>query len=297
MKKDWDAGYDESYRATKGIAYTFHDTKIFETNKLTMAKLKPLDRNYMVELMERFGIRLKRDMIPDHNIFRADKGDISVVFGSDGSYNVYLARPSISSPEKISPSRAKSIASEAIKHFMLDLDVNLAFEGLLEESEGGQERGSNHGAEARGSGLIRTTVLFRQVINNLRVLTPGAGELKISIDYGGVLTEISSSLRPVKRMVYLPRTTMAAPPENYPNAITKASALERYDRALDDEARKILASWVLQGQTPLQFSVVPKSTEIGYDIRGDEAVPIARRSVEVDFGGGFHMRCWVTAPI
>jgi hypothetical protein len=48
---------------------------------------------------------------------------------------------------------------------------------------------------------------------------------------------------------------------------------------------------------PLEFTTVPNSTEIGYDIDGDEAILIARKAIEVNFGNGYRKRYWVTVPL
>jgi len=42
---------------------------------------------------------------------------------------------------------------------------------------------------------------------------------------------------------------------------------------------------------------VPDTTEIGYHIRGNEGMLVARREVEIDFGGGMRKRYEVIAPI
>jgi hypothetical protein len=46
-----------------------------------------------------------------------------------------------------------------------------------------------------------------------------------------------------------------------------------------------------------RLSSVPGSTEIGYDIQGNEAILIARKAVEVNFGSGYRKRYWVTVPL
>jgi len=43
-----------------------------------------------------------------------------------------------------------------------------------------------------------------------------------------------------------------------------------------------------------QFPTARASTEIGYDIRSDNAVLIARKAVEVNFGSGYRKRYWGT---
>jgi hypothetical protein len=58
-----------------------------------------------------------------------------------------------------------------------------------------------------------------------------------------------------------------------------------------------MASWVTRGSVPTQFETVPGSTEVGYQIRGNEAVLVAQRLIEVDFGDGYRKQYKLTAPI
>jgi hypothetical protein len=52
-----------------------------------------------------------------------------------------------------------------------------------------------------------------------------------------------------------------------------------------------------RGAAPLSAAVVPGSTEVGYDIRGNNARLVAHRELEVDFGDGLRKRYQVVAPI
>ena len=70
-----------------------------------------------------------------------------------------------------------------------------------------------------------------------------------------------------------------------------------YERLLAAEWRKRLAAWVVRGEAPAQYTIVPGSTEIGYDIRGNQAIIVARRAIEVDLGRGYRKRYWLTVPI
>lgn len=51
------------------------------------------------------------------------------------------------------------------------------------------------------------------------------------------------------------------------------------------------------GNLPLEFTTLPDSTEIGYDIQDDQAILIARKAMEVNFGNGYYKRYWVTVPL
>jgi hypothetical protein len=48
---------------------------------------------------------------------------------------------------------------------------------------------------------------------------------------------------------------------------------------------------------PERYAVVPGSFEIGYVIRGNSAVLVAREEIEADCGGGFLKRFVIETPI
>ena len=52
-----------------------------------------------------------------------------------------------------------------------------------------------------------------------------------------------------------------------------------------------------EAETADRAEPVPETTEIGYDVRGNHGRLVARREVEVDFGGGIRKRYEVIAPI
>jgi len=88
-----------------------------------------------------------------------------------------------------------------------------------------------------------------------------------------------------------------SPADNGSNAKARLGGRNGYEAGLGEEWSKRVASWAMHGQMPQDYTVVPGSTEIGYDIRGDEAVLVARRAVEVDFGDGYKKRYWVMNQI
>ena len=48
---------------------------------------------------------------------------------------------------------------------------------------------------------------------------------------------------------------------------------------------------------PVGYSLVPGTTEVGYAIDGDQAVLVATREIEVDFGQGLFKRYRLEAPL
>jgi hypothetical protein len=148
-----------------------------------------------------------------------------------------------------------------------------------------------------GPYITGTTVQFRQVINGLPIITPGVGEVRISIDNDGTVTRIQSSTRVVASLRDRPLNTTNAPLMEGPITRPRATEEMSYERLLAGEWRKRLAAMVARGDAPAQYTIVPGTTEIGYDVRGNQAIIVARRAIEVDFGQGYRKRYWLTAPI
>ena len=51
-----------------------------------------------------------------------------------------------------------------------------------------------------------------------------------------------------------------------------------------------MGRWAIRGQMPVGYSLVPGTTEVGYAFNGDQAVLVATREIEVDFGQGLFKR-------
>jgi Family of unknown function (DUF6345) len=227
--------------------------------------------------------------------FRLANGDKSIVFGNDGSLEVQMAKPNLANRAQIATRRAISLAQEVVRRYGLDQQAPLVFDRILVASEGGGTAGGS--GQLEGPYTTGTTVQFRQVINGVPVITPGAGVVRISIDNDGRVTSVHSSVRAIEQLSERPMTTTPAPaPVGVATPSQPSDPLD-YEPRLAAEFSKRLVSWVVKGGMPLEFTTVPSSTEVGYDIRGSRAILIARKAVEVDFGHGYRKRYWVTVPL
>ena len=276
-----------------GMADSFYHSKEYLPVDLPKAKLKPLDLQYMRGIVEKFDIELPREIVSFRSLILTGKPDVSVAFSSDGSYEVYLARTSQFHAEQISSDRAKSIAYDAIRHFGLDQEVDLTLDSISLESEAGS---SKDGEGAEGAHVTQTMVHFKQLINGIPIITPGVGEIGISINNDGSATRVQSSIRPVEMVRAHPRLTTEMPPEEGSKQSNEAKQ-KGYEQLLAKGLKDFLATLTVKGSTPVQYTTVPGTTEIGYEVRDDEATLSIRRGIEVDFGSGFHMRYWITVPI
>jgi hypothetical protein len=150
--------------------------------------------------------------------------------------------------------------------------------------------------------VTETTVQYKQVINGLPVVTPHAGSVSVTIDNDGTVTGVRSSVRQIEQLVQPLDTTTSPPEPGYPAeeqiARPRATDPAGYEQLLAQEwGRRVASNWAVRGEMPLGFSDVPGSTEVGYDIRGNTAGIIARKAIEVDFGGVLRKRYWVSVPL
>jgi hypothetical protein len=224
-------------------------------------------------------------------------GEKSIAYGSDGSLEVQLAKPNLTNRTPLTVERATKQAQEAVWRYGLDQQVPVVLDRVLSSFEGG--------GTSKGSGQIEepyitgTIVQFRQLVNGIPVITPDAGIIRISIDNDGTITNVHSSVRAIEQLSNRPTRSASAPiPAGVVSAPVLAPEPNNYEQQLAAKFGRQLASWVAKGGgMPLEFTTVPDSTEIGYNIQGNSAVLIARKAVEVNFGSGYRKRYWVTVPL
>jgi len=266
---------------------------------LLIARLEPTSARTQSarELADRFQMDIRANgaaPAPDGS-FRVSQGDSSIVYSGDGSLNVQLAKPNLANRNQIASRQAVSLAQEAVRRYALDQQTPLVLDRVLRSAEaGGTDRQSG---QLEGPFVTGTVVQFRQVINGLPVITPGAGTVRVSVDNDSKVTNVHSSVRALAELSERPLNTASIPQPEGMTMSPQHSDPSNYEQRLATEFGKQLASWVARGAMPLEFTTVPGSTEIGYDIRGNVAVLVARKAVEVDFGNGYRKRYWVTTPL
>jgi len=227
-------------------------------------------------------------------------GDAQIAFGGDGSFEAQIARPNRENRDQLTLRQATSAAEDAIRSYGLDEQVELTFDRVR---LGATASASADGSEVAEPSVTETTVQYKQSINGLPVVTPDAGSVRLTIDNDGTVTGVHSSVRPVDQLTDRPMDTTASPPEpgspsEGPIARPRATDAAGYEQLLAQAwARRVASGWAVRGEMPLGFTVVPGSTEVGYDIRGNTTSLVARRAIEADFGGVLRKRYWVTVPL
>jgi hypothetical protein len=255
---------------------------------------------YAQSLLERFELDLPAAVQTPRGIVVARDGDEGqqLALHPSGAVEVRFATPQRESDAVLSPRAARSAAEAAISRYGLASDVDLAFDKVRVQREaGGTDEGSG---ERRAARTIETTVEYRQVVNGLPVVTPGAGVVRVTIDNEGTITRIHNATRSIDR---LQSDASGAAPEAYegradaPAPPISASEDGGIEAALAGELRERLLMSAVKGPAPVGYDVVPGSTVVGYDQRGDRAIPVVRREVELDFGGGLRKRYAQVAPL
>jgi hypothetical protein len=266
---------------------------------LAVARLRAPDAPTARALADRFqlDIGLPSDLrVGMGGAFAAGDGDMRLAYGADGSIEVQLSQPNLSNRTPLATQQATSIAQEAVRRYGLDQEL-LTFDRTFQAwTAGGTAEGSGRIEEPFPTGTI---VQFRQLINGLPIITPGVGAVRLAVDNDGNVTTVHSSLRAIEQLSDRPLSTAPEPQPEGQHAAEGPLVPDpgNYEQALAAEWSKRLAVHAISGKMPVDFTTVPGSIEIGYDIRGDAAVLIARKAMEVDFGGGYRKRYWITVPL
>ncbi len=262
-----------------------------------VAQLRPfdLDASKASTIATQFGIDVPRQNANKSadGSFRINAGDKQIYVGATGSFDVQLAKADFSNRQQLSQVQAHSLAEAAIRQYGLsEMSSLVADRVLLSYGAGGTDTGSGQRDESHVTG---TVVQFRQTINRIPVISQDGGTVRVSIDNAGTITNIHSSLRMVDALTERSRLLQPAPKPPGGMDTQLAPEPDDYEKALAANFNVLLTRWAASGKMPIGFFTVPNSTEIGYDIRGGEAILIARRAVEVDFGNGYRKRYWTTA--
>lgn len=271
--------------------------------ELLIAELRPVvvSEELAKEVIKRHGLSIKlpaEAAVSAAGTLTLAGGDQRLAFGEHGRYDVHLARPNIDNRTQIALDRAQTIAQETVKRHGLGGDVTLTFDRIRHAAEGGGA--VDGGGQMEGPFVTETAVQFRQVINGLPVITPSDGVVRVTVDNDGTVTSIHNSTRPIARLVDRPKNSITVPMNGATNGTIgklRTADVAGYETLLSEEWTKRVAYWAVEGKMPLHYTVVPGSTEVGYDIRGNQAIIVARRAVEVDFGNGYLKRYWVVVPL
>ncbi|GIE86008.1 DUF6345 domain-containing protein [Actinoplanes regularis] len=212
-------------------------------------------------------------------------GESQLVIGANGGREVTLAAPADTNSQ-LTDDEAVAVARRAIEQYRLSEHADLALDHIRYDRHAGAS------ADERVEERIRErTVSFVQLIDGVPVVTPDGGRLMVRVDNESNVTGIADSTRPVADL----RDAAAVPPRPVPRA--RVSAESGIDGLFGEALQRRLRRAASGGRVPSAVREVPESTEVGYAVRGDDAVLVARREVEVDFGSGLAKRYVLEEPI
>ena len=66
---------------------------------------------------------------------------------------------------------------------------------------------------------------------------------------------------------------------------------------LADAWQDRLKEAVIRGRMPVAYKVLPETYEIGYSVRDNDGILVARNDVEVDCGSGYFKRYSIEVPL
>jgi hypothetical protein len=223
--------------------------------------------------------------------FLTGEGYRRVAIARDGTYDAAFGEANRSNREAPSIQAGIAAAGSFIRQLGLD-GGGLQFDRVFHKWEGG---GSPNGSGTLETPRIAETVVqYAQVINGLPVVGAGQGKVTVTLDNDRRVIGVVDSTRPVAALV---DQGVAAPPSP---GMTEAPSVQSGAGPEDILANawlKRMKSFVVNGTMPRAYATVPGSYEVGYAIRENTAVLVARHEVEVDFGHGLFKRYIVEEPV
>jgi hypothetical protein len=261
---------------------------------LRIALLAPVGSHSVQAIAQRFDVDSDGRLIQD-GVVSLSAGPRTVSVSPDGALSARLAEVNRGNRTPLARREAVSVAESAVRRYAFDADAPLLLDRVVEIKEaGGRAAGDG---QIEGPFTTATMVQYRQVVNGLPVITPSAGVVRVVVDNDGTVTDIYSRTRVIDALSNRPHTTPVEPPPPGTTAATGEPAAEDPDAALAGAFANVLRGSIARGATPMGYSIVPGSTEIGYDIRGSAAVLVARRAMELEFEDGYRKRYWLNAPL
>jgi hypothetical protein len=228
-----------------------------------------------------------------------------IAIGSDGSREVRLAETA-DIRGQISADQAIKVAHRAIEQYRLAENVDLILDGVR------YDRNAGASADERVDETVReVAVNFVQVVDGIPVVSPDGGRVQIRVDNDRTMTGIADSTREVREVrdhpaapprpdARKPRTPGLRTADNFSidlDGAVQSTSIPAVDELLDGALQRRLRRAGSGGQIPSGVREVPASTEIGYALRDGDAVLVARREVELEFGRGLSKRYVFEEPI
>jgi Family of unknown function (DUF6345) len=249
------------------------------------------------DLFDRFGMR---GPVAEDGSTSFVEGQRSFSRSADGSFSIQLAAANLENTVELAVGAARAAAERLIARLALSADQPLVLDRIIRsQAAGGSLQGSG---ELVGSHTTETIIQYRQIIAGLPVISSDVGALRVAIDNDGNVVRVEGHLRQVANLINQGRRTPPQQPEpadrrGAPGSSLFPEPLSSFETGLAQKTTELLRSLIARGPSPVGYTIVPGSTEIGYDIKGDIAQLIACRSIEIQFLGGYRKLYHIETPI
>jgi hypothetical protein len=229
--------------------------------------------------------------------FAAAEGPARFAVESDGSYDIAFRAPNRENRTPLATADAVRAADDFAAAASVDVR-DLTLDKVVHNYEAG---GTTEGdGELLEPAVTETIVQFTQRVNGVPVLSPGRGQLSVTIDNDGAIVGVRDTTREVIELSDRRRRSPGQPASPGSPAVrgdepdlSPAGLRRQLDKAWRDQ----MVSFLLRGGLPTGFAEVPGTAEVGYVIRGGEATLVARREVQIDAGHGLSKRYKVEVPL
>jgi hypothetical protein len=253
-------------------------------------RFAPVDNSpaQLIGLAERYGIQLNTaPEVGEHGVVLGAEQGPTLVVDQRGVREIILAEADGGGRDAPNAEEAVRIASQAVETFGLAADIDLVPDKVRHNCHAGASRDETVEPRVR-----ETHVVFTQVIDGQPLVTPGIGEVRVSIDGAGTVTSIVDATRSVDEMSDF---SPPSPQEPRMNGRGPRDASSTVEELLEVPTQRLLGRLAASGRVPTSVRPVADSTDVGFAMRGSEGVPVVRREVEVDCGEGLAKRYIIEA--
>lgn len=155
-------------------------------------------------------------------------------------------------------------------------------------------------AEPPAETVDEIIVQFRQSFAGIPVLSPGSGSLQLVMQPDGTVLRIESTLRQLAELLP-PRSYRAGglddPPVPEGFSSTCAPEAPGTAQSLARQSARLMRDLAARGAAPLNLTILPGTTEVGYGIRSNTARIVAREGIEIECARGFRKRYWMQSDL
>ncbi|HEY0588821.1 MAG TPA: DUF6345 domain-containing protein, partial [Pseudoduganella sp.] len=294
------------YASTSALAMRQRNHKLPERLYTARLGIEQVSGKMMQSILDRVPVDMSMPTEVSMNpagVIVLENQERRIAFEHNSTYEAQLRAPNLNSTSELQLTATVLKAQDMVRQFGLDRN-DVTFDRVLYKYDcAGSLRGSGELGTPR---ITETTVQFTQLIDGIPVIGAGEGKVSITFDNDENVTAVLDTTRRVDKLVEAfsaPQLDASTAPSQRarnggePPAPPPPAEMGDPEALLAAAWQERMKSWVLSKSMPQRFAVVPNSYEVGYVIRGNNAVLVAREEIEADCGGGFTKRFLVEVPL